>query len=578
VFISTEQQLRFIEKASSESVLTACPGSGKTHTAVLRFIERSKATKESGVAFVSFTNVAVDEAVTKVREYGAGGLVGHPNVICTLDAFFRNFIFDPFIRASLPAMPPDLEVFEKRAPTEIATDGAFDIYGVRPAKAGANKIPLKAWEASGFLDPDGSIAYDYQKSTFSEDRERIDAAFNKAIGKAKRVYIQRGFATFNDILLCCRALLLAKERRIAQIVARRFAEIIVDEAQDTSMLQQSLLQAIAAAGSKISYVGDQKQGIYLFNKANPKYLEHLACTSHEKHELSDNFRSISEIVEVVNKHFGTSMKAIRAKTHSAHGAYLFIGSAEDAVVVFEQFVDQCEIKRSDAAVVVRKRKHLEKVLRPQDTGGWRAAPRFAMHAWQSERRGELEGALRAVVRLIRAVLHPDALGLLNESEIKELGWLFLRGTEFPTPDAAETPQQWCSRLKVALEDYLKSKNLSKHDSFAQRTASNGLPKTGSALQAFSFVRPALRTTVVHQVKGETISAVLVVAPDDQHDCWLSQATDEEESNVCYVAFTRAADVLVLHCPSESYAAQWRKRGFVDLSREAGVGSSQSPCP
>ena len=560
----TEPQSTFITRASPESVLIACPGSGKTHTAVLRFIERCKVERDFGVAFLSYTNVAVNEANTKAAEHGAGGLIGHPHAISTIDSFFRTFVFDAFIRTLLPNVPSEVEIIESR-PVALGTDKAYSIYGIRPkARGKAFDAPLEAWEIECFLQADRSLAYDYRKSSYSQDRVTVPADYNRLIARSKARYLERGFATYNDILLFCYFLLRQKSLRVAEIVAKRFAEIIVDEAQDTSTLQQEMLQMVAAAGAKISYVGDPSQGIYLFNKANPSYLTDLETTGHERHELLTNFRSVYEIVAVVNSHFGKSMRAKRSKTHPCHGAYLFVGQERDAISSFEKMVSRAEIAFSDAAVLVRKRSDLGKALQPYDVKGWRSAPRFAIDAWQRERRGEFQEASQAALRLLKAVAHPDGLAVLETTRIKELAWLFLRGPAFPTPSGRETPQQWCGRLKTALESYLTVNGIAKHDGFGARTAPNGMRNVGSALEEFSFDRPTLRTTVIHQAKGETISGVLVVAPPAQHDKWLADVPDQEESNICYVAFTRAADLLVLQCPDETYAARWRERGFKDF--------------
>lgn len=563
MLVLTEAQSEFIS-GSSESVLTACPGSGKTHTAVMRFIERCKVAKDVGVAFLSYTNVAVNEANTKATQRGSGGLVGAPHVISTIDSFFRSFVFDPFIRTLLPNVPGDVEIIDSR-PAALGADKTYGLYGIRPKAKGKNfEVPLEPWEIDAFLQDDGALAYDYRRSNYNQDRVNVGAELNRVVARAKARYLERGFATYNDILLFCYFLLRQRKLRIADIIARRFAEIIVDEAQDTSALQQGMLQMFAAAGAKISYVGDPKQGIYLFNKANPKYLAELEATGHQKHELRMNFRSVVEIVDVVNRHFGTAMEAKRRKRHALHGAYIYAGTALEAITAFQRLLSVADVSVSDAAVLVRKRSDLGNALQPYDVKGWRSAPRFALDAWQRERRHELQEACNASVRLIRAVAHADSLAAMGDSRVKEVAWLFLRGPAFPVPSANETPQLWCGRLKLALQGYLLANGLEKSAAFAQRTAPNGMPNVGSALEEFSFDRPLLRTTVIHQAKGETISAVLVVGPPNQHDKWLANAPDQEESNICYVAFTRAADLLVLHCPDEAYASKWRERGFDDL--------------
>ena len=565
MFEPTAAQARFIEEASPESVLTACPGSGKTHTAVLRFIERCK-TGNTGVAFLSYTNVAVDEAHEVAREFGANGTIGSPNLVSTIDAFFRNFVFDPFVRSALPEVPVDIEIFESRAPAAIANDLSFDLGGIRKVAAGKamRDIGLPAWNAVGFLDASGALRFDFKKNAYSEDRVTILPLHNKSIFETKISYLKRGFATYNDILIYCYLLLSKKVRRIPEIVARRFGEIIVDEAQDTSMLQQAMLRTIATAGAKISYVGDKNQGIYLFNKANPNYLD--ALVGHEPHALDVNYRSIKSIIDVVNAHFAVTMKHVREKKHDLHGAYVFVGADVDAVSSFESLLSHVAISEKNAVVIVRSRSHMGKTLALQVTKGWRSIPRLAIESWQRERRGDLEGSLRATVRLIRDASTAESLEPLDEARLKDLGWRFLRCGRFPDPSNDESPQGWCERLKDALQAYVESSGLTTHEKFGNRAARSGLPPKGGALDYFSFVRPNIRTTVIHQVKGETISAVLVIAPDKQHEAWLSADPDQEESNICYVAFTRAADLLVLHCPTEQHAAEWRKRGFLNFPK------------
>jgi superfamily I DNA/RNA helicase len=565
LFDLTDAQSRFIEEASLESVLTACPGSGKTHTAVLRFIGRCKR-GERGVAFLSYTNVAVDEAYNIAREFGAGGLVGSPNLVTTIDAFFRNFVFEPFIRASISDVPLDIEIFESRPPAAIASDATYKLGGINKMKVGkgVRDVGLFAWDATAFVDASGKPGYDYKANPYKEEREIIPQSFNKAVGAAKASYLKRGFATYNDILAFCYALIKDKKRRVAEIISHRFGEIIIDEAQDTSVLQQVMLQMLAEAGVKMSYVGDKMQGIYLFNKANPKYLDDLVARGHKSHALDVNFRSIESIVAAVNAHFGTEMVHKRSPVHPDHGAYVFVGTDIDAVAEFEGFLGRVGISLETAAIVVRSRGHMGKALALQNTSGWRSAPRHAVAAWQCERRGDTEAALRSAVRLIRDVSHPESLQSFDDGRLKELAWRFLRGGQYPQPSNEETLQEWCERLKGALQAYLESVGIKIHDDFGKRMAKNGLPSEGGALDCISVDRPIIRTTVVHQVKGETISAVLVIAPEKQHDTWLDAKADEEESNICYVAFTRAADLLVLHCPTAAYATEWRKRGFEDL--------------
>lgn len=577
-FEPTGEQSSFIEKAPPESVLIACPGSGKTRTAVLRFIERCKVVKSCGVAFLSYTNVAVEEALARARESNAGGLVGYPNLVSTIDSFFRQFIFEPFVRCAFEKVPTNVAVFESRPPAAIAGNKAYELWGIRPDevfKGHRRRVSLWAWDARVYLATDGSLKYEYNRDRYGQDWVDVPERFEKAVLAAKVSYLERGYATYNDILLFCHLLLDEEDLNIASILAKRFGEIIVDEAQDTSALQQDLLDCLADAGAKLCYVGDPKQGIYQFNRANPSYLQSLADDTHEPFSLTKNFRSIEAIVDVVNHRFETEMKHHRDREHNLHGAYVFVGTEEHALEAFTDVLDRANISPADAAVIVRNRKHLSATLQDYEGKGWRIGPRLALEAWQRERRMDMDGALTGLVRLLKVAADDDALQEKNEAELRQLGWLFFRKEHFPQPSGEETPKAWAVRLRTGVEAFLKSQGLKPNDKLSDRFATNGLADDGIALDEFTFTPPTIRTTVIHQVKGESISAVLVIAPAKQHKEWLDKDASEEEQNVCYVALTRAADLLLLHCPTEEIAAEWREHGFADLplaGTEAGAES------
>lgn len=568
-FVPTKQQAAFIGDTDLQLVLVACPGSGKTHTSVLRFIERCKANNDYGVALLSFTNTAVDEASRLARDTGSAGLIGYPNVIETIDAFFQHYVFEPFIRSKVPdAVLPIQIIEEDRTYPMLMSDKDCKVRGIGPNLAGkAYGKPVNAWDVRAYIDLDGNWIWQYDAgrhtgwTTFAGSSSQV-----KDVVLCKARCFQLGYATFNDILLYCYSLLSRASNRIAEIVAHRFREIIVDEAQDTSMLHQAMLKTLAAAGSKISYVGDPHQGIYGFNHANATYLAEIAGTSHVKHELTENYRSIKPIVDVVNSRFGAKMVHRREKRHNLHGAYVFAGTEGAAIEAFELFLEKTTLDASQATVVSRKWVHFGDSLRSSVTEGWHTAYKHALKAWQSEQLHDVETALRSAVALMRLAIQDDVLETTESCWLKELAWSFVRGGALPAP-RDETPLQWAETVKVELVSFLKGNGVEKHKNFAQRFSTDRISDEGSALMKLAVTRPTIRTTVVHRVKGESISGVLVIAPEEQHTAWLNTpvtAEELEEYNICYVAFTRAADLLVVHCPTEAIAAQWHKHGFVGL--------------
>ena len=89
----TDEQRSLIE-ADVSTHLAACPGAGKTQAIVERFIARPAILgRRRGIALLSFTNAAVDEA--RSRCVGAPSLLASPNFVGTIDAFINRFIVAP---------------------------------------------------------------------------------------------------------------------------------------------------------------------------------------------------------------------------------------------------------------------------------------------------------------------------------------------------------------------------------------------------------------------------------------------------------------------------------------------------
>ncbi|MGM0409067.1 MAG: UvrD-helicase domain-containing protein [Bacteroidota bacterium] len=84
--------------ARGKVVLNACPGSGKTTSIAYKLQELTKETTEtnkfSGVACLSFTNIAKDEINEKYRSF-SGINIKYPHLVSTIDSFINQYILLP---------------------------------------------------------------------------------------------------------------------------------------------------------------------------------------------------------------------------------------------------------------------------------------------------------------------------------------------------------------------------------------------------------------------------------------------------------------------------------------------------
>jgi len=115
--------------------------------------------------------------------------------------------------------------------------------------------------------------------------------------------------TFSDIALM--SIRIIKENpEIRKELTNSFDEIMVDEYQDTSDIQEEFINLIS--NNNVYMVGDIKQSIYRFRHANPyifrnKYDEYAKQNGGIKIDLLKNFRSRGEVLDNINLIFNLIM-------------------------------------------------------------------------------------------------------------------------------------------------------------------------------------------------------------------------------------------------------------------------------
>ena len=144
---------------------------------------------------------------------------------------------------------------------------------------------------------------------------RLAGEFSRRFQEAKR---ERNLMDFNDLEHFALEILWEKgeERRypsqVADELSRRFEEILVDEYQDSNLVQETLIQALSRERQgqpNVFMVGDVKQSIYRFRLARPElFLEKYETYSgqegpYKKIELCQNFRSRASVLNSVNQVF-----------------------------------------------------------------------------------------------------------------------------------------------------------------------------------------------------------------------------------------------------------------------------------
>jgi len=155
------------------------------------------------------------------------------------------------------------------------------------------------WAKVSNVHPD-----DYVKIAPRRGREvsNLDAAtVGRVFGSYEEVKRSQGRMDMEDVLLLT-AGMLAEDERVAAQVRRQYKWFVVDEFQDVSPLQSSLLDLWLGGRNEICVVGDPAQTIYSFAGADARYLRDFGkkFPGTTSVELVRNYRSTPQVIDVAN--------------------------------------------------------------------------------------------------------------------------------------------------------------------------------------------------------------------------------------------------------------------------------------
>jgi ATP-dependent helicase/nuclease subunit A len=168
----------------------------------------------------------------------------------------------------------------------------------------------------------------------------LTIAFEKNYSEKKR---RKQVMDFNDLEHFCLDILAVRDEKghllpseTAKSYRERFSEILVDEYQDSNLVQETIIQMISGPNAQkpnVFMVGDVKQSIYRFRQARPElFMEKYNNYSDQKGSLFrkillyKNFRSRKHIVNAVNFIFKQIMSVTAGELDYNDGEALHAGA------------------------------------------------------------------------------------------------------------------------------------------------------------------------------------------------------------------------------------------------------------
>ena len=283
-----DRQRDAVTSEAPSLLVLAAAGSGKTRVLVHRvaWIVEAMQSNPNSVMAVTFTNKAANEMKSRIQELLQSPLADlwcgtfHGLAHRTLKRFYKE--------ANLISTFTVLDAEDQlRVIKRICKDNNLE-ESSWPAKQ--IQWQINSWKDAGKRPKN----VDDNKDFYAETVKKIYSQYDEICKKDSLV-------DFAELLLKSYEL-LKSNKKVRDFFHRRFRHILIDEFQDTNVIQYAWLNEVASKEASITAVGDDDQSIYGWRGAKVGHLEDFK-TKHKHNEtirLEQNYRSTSIILNAAN--------------------------------------------------------------------------------------------------------------------------------------------------------------------------------------------------------------------------------------------------------------------------------------
>jgi DNA helicase II / ATP-dependent DNA helicase PcrA len=545
VILTSAQQ--HVVDADGDFLLLACPGSGKTRSASAR-VARLARTPGEKIAACSYTNIGAERIATMLD-----APIGPEHFLGTVHTFLLRYVLYPFAHT----------VGAKRGPEIRAGDWpTLGVHGDHRQRVALDDFRFT---------PTGDLVLPQKPRSVKGTPEEIIASVGDAVKARKRGFFKAGIVSLDDAMWVALRLLREKHE-LTRAVARRFDEILIDEAQDTSELQLACIAELEKSGALASLVliGDLEQSIFSFQGASAAGCRALADDHGLRAiPLAENHRCSQKICNAA-AHFCAREapdKAVGPERGCEIDPEVTLYPPADAGQAIEQFrarLLEHEIDPANAAVLARRNAMVEALAGATASVKIHERPERVARIAVALHRGTLT---RTDVRFAERTVARCAFG--EEFTIEDLddsGRAELRAAVHVflsrLPPVKGDLRAWIAGAREALAASA-SRIVQKPTTAAGLLLKSAAQHAGVEAEGV-FTPPArdLAAQTVHSIKGEDRDAVMMVVrrphgadPTRQFQLFHAVASGaeigkdaEEERRVTFVALTRARRYCLVALP------------------------------
>ena len=556
----TEEQQAYMSSSLEENVyLKACPGSGKTEViaAMVSQAIRGWTRFPAGMAVLTFSNSATDELSRRLSRH-LDESVAYPHCVSTFDSFLLSQIV-----AGVASVVTEFRGREGDFRIRVV-DNTANLF-LTSSKVSDQRISACRYDydlkSRSFVFDTGELTLDKQLNKV----EQTPALVEDLVKTKKRLW-KAGFATHSDVgMIAIKALGNTALSDYFERLARRYPVILVDECQDLSFAQLRIIKSLHQLGIRFHFVGDLNQSIYGFRRSEPalvkQFIEELAFKSCD---LTANWRSGQGVVDLCSNLLKLDRLSGNPAIETIRPKLIQYAKCPSEIVT-----TVLELTRPYQHVVVVARGHstlqrfrVGSALKPleelaqaciQFHSDDLSEVRQAMEtfaAWLAAKLGtqvrmsamscphDVESSLTWRLFVSNCLTYLATCGSANV-DLTWKSWASLtKRTLRSIPDQAFVPDELAGKLEG-----LREAHLSAPAGLGKATLENRL------VDRRQDTDTRLQFSTIHQVKGETHEATVVVSslqsgPNQSNwKDWLADS-DSEAARFAYVASSRPSHLLI----------------------------------
>lgn len=343
----TDEQMKVIKTHDGNIVINAAPGSGKSFSLAgnIADLVGNKRVNPRHILVLSFSNASAEGIKDKLK--GAIGKYAKEVNAMTMHSFAYRTLKQEFPReyANIKLVPGwfSLQTAQNIVdkPSGRNADGLN--IGVKPG----DLLSFFSYQKANAVLPSHPVIVD-------ERVPYVKLVHKGKLQQAYQIYCERlsnaNYIEFDDMLLNFFYKLVESDELIEKI-KKQYKYVLVDEAQDTSVINMEVLKLIT--DNNLFFVGDFRQGIYSFNNSEVDNILNFTTTFDNviTLELTKNFRSTDNIISLCNAVIDASPDPRYKDFHQQVGAREIVGSPVRLTVYNDEIKESVHVAEDIEALI-----------------------------------------------------------------------------------------------------------------------------------------------------------------------------------------------------------------------------------